>query len=54
MDEAWKKRGNPEVSGDKDVYFVDMGRAVGKDGESKIKLVFERGSSAIVTAHPAK
>jgi len=52
VDEAWKKRGDPKEDEGKDLYVVDMGRVVGKGGETKIKLVFNKGTNLITTAHP--
>lgn len=53
IDQAWKKRGSP-LPDDPGAYVVDMGKVVGKNGEKKIRVVVEPGTSNIVTAYPEK
>lgn len=57
LDEAWKKRGPPERQGSgrgREVFEVDMGRAVGTEGERHIRIVVEADSADIVTAYPVR
>lgn len=57
LDEAWKKRGPPERQGGtkgRDIYDVPLGRPVGREGETRIRLVMERDSPHIVTAYPVR
>ena len=57
LDEAWGKRGDPKKQGGakgRDVYTVEMGRAVGDEGQTQIRIVVERDSADIVTAYPVK
>ena len=54
IDEAWKKRGNP-LPNDPAAYIVDMGRVIGTNGETKIRIVIEtKGSNRIASAYPQK
>lgn len=55
IDEAWKQRGAPdaEKSGrGREVYDVDMHRAIGSEGERHLILVME-DENHIVTAYPS-
>jgi hypothetical protein len=54
IDEAWNKRGNPEVNLKPDTYIVDMGKVVGTKGQTKIKIIVTAGTSDIITAHPTQ
>ena len=52
VDEAWLKKGLPEV-GDPLAYIVPMGRVVGTNGETKIRLIVTLpGTNWIATAYP--
>ncbi len=54
IDEAWKKKGAP-LTNDSAAYIVDMGRVIGKDGETKIRIAVEaKGSNRIASAYPQK
>jgi hypothetical protein len=53
IDEAWSKRGNPEVNLKPDTYIIDMARIVGTKGQTKIKIIVTAGTQDIITAHPA-
>jgi hypothetical protein len=53
VDKAWAKRGKPTHSTDRiDEYVIDMGEEVGTRGERFIKIIVEKDSNRIVTAHP--
>jgi len=52
VDEAWQKRSSPVTQAGKDVYDVPMGKAVGTQGESKVRIVTKQGTNEVVTAYP--
>lgn len=53
LDRAWaKKKGT--VPNDPMSYIIDMGEVIGTAGETKIKIVVNRGTSEIITAYPFK
>nr|KVE20119.1 hypothetical protein WS66_26965 [Burkholderia sp. LA-2-3-30-S1-D2] len=54
VDEAWKQRGAPTRSGPNDVYEVAMGRAIGTQGESTVRIVTKAGTNQVVTAYPVQ
>ncbi|QWI73129.1 hypothetical protein ER45_029755 (plasmid) [Bacillus mycoides] len=55
LDEAWTKKGTPALSNtDGDEYEINMGRAIGTNGETKIKIIVEPGTSSVITAYPIK
>ena len=51
LDEAWAIRGSP-LANDPGAYVIPMGRIVGANGESSIKLVVRPGTSEVITAYP--
>ncbi|ASK27148.1 hemagglutinin [Neisseria chenwenguii] len=54
IDEAWKKKGAP-LPNDPAAYVVDMGRVIGTNGETKIRIAIEaKGSNRIASAYPQK
>jgi hypothetical protein len=53
IDEAWLKRGAP-LPHDLGVHVVDLGRVIGTQGETAIRIVVEEGTSMILTAYPVK
>ncbi len=53
IDEAWIKRG-PHVPGDPESFRVDMGRVIGSEGETAIKIVTENGTPVIRAVYPVK
>ncbi|MFD6556375.1 Hint domain-containing protein, partial [Streptomyces sp. NPDC058398] len=52
VDEAWQRRGTPLSVEGTDEYIVPMGRTIGTQGQTDIKIVTESGSSRIIMAHP--
>jgi RHS repeat-associated protein len=54
VDEAWKKRGSPTRSGPNDVYEVPMGRSIGTQGETTVRIVTKAGTNEVVTAYPVQ
>ncbi|MDM3888416.1 hypothetical protein QSV36_22835 [Pseudomonas sp. BCRC 81390] len=53
VDQAWLKKGAP-VSGDPGAYIVPMGRAIGKSGETSIKIIVRPGTNKIIIVYPVK
>lgn len=54
IDEAWKKKGAP-LPNDSSAYVVEMGRVIGTNGETKIRIAVEKkGSNRIASAYPQK
>ncbi|MGG0940322.1 RHS repeat-associated core domain-containing protein [Brevibacillus centrosporus] len=53
VDEAWALKKTP-VPGDPGAYIVDMGRKIGTQGETKIRIVVKPGTSEIITAYPVR
>ena len=52
-DEAWKKKSIGELQKNGNVvYYADMGRQIGTEGEKLIKIVTKGYSTEIVTAFP--
>ncbi|WP_223838035.1 polymorphic toxin-type HINT domain-containing protein [Streptomyces venezuelae] len=51
LDEAWAKKGAPDPS-DPMKYVIDMGRPVGRAGETKLRIVVVAGTGAVITAFP--
>ncbi|REK67790.1 MAG: hypothetical protein DF221_00850, partial [Brevibacillus sp.] len=51
IDEAWALRKAP-VPGDPGAYIINMGRVVGTNGETAIRVVVKPGTSEIITAYP--
>jgi hypothetical protein len=51
VDEAWAARGAP-LPGDPGAFVVPMGRVVGTNGETAIRVVVKPGTSEIITAYP--
>ena len=56
IDQAWMKKGNPNNpidSNKRTVYEIDMGKPIGTNGESKIRIIIEKGTSnEIVSSYP--
>lgn len=53
IDYAWLKRGL-QLQNDPGVYVIKLGRAVGTEGETAIKIATLPGTSKILTAYPVK
>ncbi len=55
IDEAWQMRpaGELQSNGNR-VYDVDMNRAIGTNGESRIRIVVRDGTEKLITAYPKK
>lgn len=53
IDEAWAKRGIP-LKTDTSVYVVDLGKTIGINGETKLKIVVAPDTYNVVTAYPVK
>lgn len=51
VDEAWLKKGNP-LPNDPGAYLVDMGKVIGTNGETTIKIIVKPGTNQIITAYP--
>lgn len=51
VDEAWSMRGSP-LTTDPGAFVVPMGRVVGTQGETAVKIIVRPGTSEIITAHP--
>lgn len=53
IDDAWTRRGRP-VSTDQasTVYEVPMGRAVGTNGEQRVRIIVKRGTNEVRSAYP--
>jgi len=53
VDEAWSKKGT-HVPGDSGAYIIPMGRIVGTEGETAIKIVVRPGTNKVITSYPVK
>lgn len=57
IDEAWQNRENgyskAQSNGNR-VYDIDMGRVIGTNGESEMRIVVKDGSTSIITAYPRR
>jgi hypothetical protein len=51
LDEAWSRR-PPVNPNDPGAFLVDMGRAVGTNGQTKINLVVRPNTAEVITAYP--
>ena len=51
VDEAWSARGSA-LPKDPGAFVVPMGRVVGTQGESAVKIIVRPGTSEIITAYP--
>ena len=51
IDEAWNKKGNP-LPNDPGVYLVNMGKVVGTNGETNIRIVVRPNTNEIISAYP--
>jgi hypothetical protein len=52
VDEAWARRGVPDPT-EPYAFVVDMGRPIGTNGETNIRIVtMTPGGSAVRTAYP--
>ena len=53
VDEAWKKRGVGSLAGNGYVtYNIDMGKIIGTNGESSIRIVTNGYTNKIISAYP--
>jgi len=55
IDEAWDMRGKVNSVVQKngnEVFDIPMSREIGTNGETKIRIVVEKGTSNIVTSYP--
>ncbi|NBI30727.1 RHS repeat domain-containing protein [Chengkuizengella marina] len=53
LDEAWLMRGDP-LKDDAAVYLIDVGRVIGTNGETTIRLVIKPNTTEVITAYPTK
>ncbi|HHS2128225.1 TPA: DUF637 domain-containing protein, partial [Neisseria meningitidis] len=53
VDEAWRMKGNP-LPNDSSVYLVDMKKPIGTKGETKVRIVVQKGTNKIISAYPQK
>ncbi|KMP90982.1 hypothetical protein TU65_25530 [Bacillus wiedmannii] len=53
LDQAWLKKGSP-LPNDPSAYIIPMGKVVGTEGETAIRLVVQRGTNKVITAYPVK
>ncbi|PEP87617.1 hypothetical protein CN585_29720, partial [Bacillus toyonensis] len=53
LDQAWLKKGAPDPT-DPSAYVIPMGKIVGTEGETAIRLVVIRGTNKVITAYPVK
>ncbi len=53
LDEAWLKKG-PQLANDLGTYVIDMGKVIGTQGETAIRIVTKQSTSQILTAYPVK
>ncbi len=51
VDQAWARRGAPEPN-DRKAFVVDMGRPVGTNGETRIRIIVDPATNEITTAYP--
>jgi len=51
VDEAWLKRGTPELN-DPNAFVVDLGRPIGIDGETKVRIIVDTTTHDVITAYP--
>ena len=51
LDKAWKAKG-AALPDDPGAYIIPMGRVVGTQGETAIKLVTKPNTSKVITAYP--
>ena len=51
VDEAWNKKGIP-LPNDPGAYLVDMGRVIGTNGETKIRIVVRPNTNNVVSVYP--
>ncbi|WP_454855443.1 RHS repeat-associated core domain-containing protein [Promicromonospora soli] len=51
IDEAWANRGAPEP-GDPGAYVIPMGRDVGVNGETAVRIIVKPGTSDVISAYP--
>jgi filamentous hemagglutinin len=51
IDEAWARRGSP-VQGDTWRWEVEMGRPIGTNGETVLRLIVNPQTKAVNTAYP--
>jgi len=53
VDEAWARKGQP-LPNDPGAYIVPMGRVIGTNGETAVRLVVKPGTNEVITAYPVK
>lgn len=46
-------KGNP-LPNDSSVYLVDMKKPIGTKGETKVRIVVQKGTNKIISAYPQK
>ncbi len=51
IDEAWLKKGIPEVN-DPGAYVVPMGKVIGTQGETSLRIIVKPGTCEIISAYP--
>ena len=54
IDEAWLKAAGRAEPGKPNVFIGDLGRAIGTNGETRVKIVVRPGTQQVVTAHPVR
>jgi hypothetical protein len=52
IDEAWAKRGSGILQGNKRVFEIDMGRVIGTNGETRIRLVITECTKNVISSYP--
>ena len=51
VDEAWLSRGSP-VPNDPGAYVVPLGRVIGTNGETSVRIIVQPGTNNVITAYP--
>jgi filamentous hemagglutinin len=52
IDEAFGKRGGGVLEGNLRVFEIDMGRQVGANGETRIRIIIRDGTRKVISAYP--
>jgi hypothetical protein len=53
MDEAWSKRGSAiTFKNDPKAFVVPMGRIVGTNGETSVRIVVDPNTREVITGYP--
>jgi filamentous hemagglutinin len=54
IDEAFASRGAGVLQGNNRVFEIDVGRIIGTNGESRIRIVVREGTNNVITAYPVQ